>query len=190
MIEKLNNGRSKVESFGNTLKITIPSKKKWFIILFLGAWLGGWFFGEKSAIEGITDSDNILADGFLLFWLAGWTVGGSLAILAILWLLFGSEIILLERGIIKISKGLFNTPLLSKSYEVNHIKNFRIISPVEPNADFFGIKRNMVDYLGYKGGILSFDYGMKTIKFGIAIDEAEAQYLVEKLGKKGLNKEE
>ena len=33
------------EDVGNKLVITIPSRKNWFIIIFLGIWLTGWTFG-------------------------------------------------------------------------------------------------------------------------------------------------
>ena len=41
---------------------------------------------------------------------------------------------------------------------------------------------------GFAGGKLRFDYGMKTIKFGIGIDEAEARYLIDEIVKHGFSK--
>lgn len=34
------------------LKIIIPAKRNWFIILFIGTLLGGWLMGEIFALNG------------------------------------------------------------------------------------------------------------------------------------------
>ncbi len=59
MIEKPYEGRAKVNFDGLSLLIKIPSKKNWFIILFLAAWIGGWFMGETSAISELLNQTVI-----------------------------------------------------------------------------------------------------------------------------------
>lgn len=49
---------------------------RYFIGLFILFWLGGWFFGFKSAATEVLSGKG---GGFLFFWLAGWTVGGFFA---------------------------------------------------------------------------------------------------------------
>jgi len=46
-------------------------------------------------------------------------------------------------------------------------------------------QKNVGDFWGLTGGKLRFDYGMKTIKFGIGLDEAEARYLIQEITKNG-----
>ena len=72
-----NNGKAKIEKTFNGLNIIIPSKKNWFILLFMTAWMGGWFFGFVS-VSGILFSETDFggANGFFIFWLIAWTVGG------------------------------------------------------------------------------------------------------------------
>lgn len=41
-----------------------------------------------------------------------------------------------------------------------------------------GYQRNL---FGLKGGVLKFDYGLKTLKFAGGIDEAEGRLLIETL---------
>lgn len=188
MIEKPFPGRARIEHDGFSMKITIPSKKNWFIILFLSAWMGGWYFGESSAIKDVLNTENIFADGFMLFWLAGWTIGGLFAIIAPLWTLFGCEYITIEKPVFKIEKGLMNYGIIKKSYDLSMIKNLEL-SPESDTNSIFGSKKNINEFWGLTGGKLRFDYGMKTIKFGIGIDEAEARHLIEELISKGYYRE-
>lgn len=188
MIEKPYEGRSIVNFDGIKLEIKIPSRKNWFIIIFLSVWMAGWFMGESFAINELFSGGNIGSDAFLLFWLAGWTVGGFFAITILLWSLFGQETLEIERGIFKISKGISEFKLYSKSYDSNSIKNFELNPEPAGMNSIFGHKKNMGDYFGFTGGKIRFDYGMKTIKFGSGIDEAEARYLIEEIAKRGFYK--
>jgi hypothetical protein len=184
MIENTYNGRAKINSDGPGLIIRIPSKKNWFIILFLIAWLGGWYMGESSTIKELIASDDIGENGFLIFWLFGWTLGGLFAIVVLLWTIIGQETIIVEQSILKLKKGLLDLGLISKDYDLQSIKNFEL-SPVTSFIDMFAQSKKIGDFWGVTGGNLKFDYGMKTIKFGIGIDEAEAKYLLEQIGKRG-----
>ncbi|MBK7712540.1 MAG: hypothetical protein IPJ37_17440 [Bacteroidales bacterium] len=115
MIEKPYDGRAKIDFDGLRLKILIPTKKNWFIIIFLMAWTGGWYMGESSAIKELLSSKNIAADSFTIFWLIGWTVGGLFAITILVWSLFGWELIYIDSGIFKVEKGILNLRLIKKS---------------------------------------------------------------------------
>jgi hypothetical protein len=49
--------------------------------LFVLFWLGGWFFGFRSAAtQLLTGNTPGQAQGFLIFWLGAWTLGGLLAL--------------------------------------------------------------------------------------------------------------
>ncbi len=55
-------------------------------------------------------------------------------------------------------------------------------------SDFFGPKKSIGDFWGLTGGKLKFDYGLKTIKFGNGIDEAEAKHLIDEIKRRGYYK--
>jgi len=188
MIEKPYEGRAKVHFDGIKLHIKIPSKKNWFIILFLTAWMGGWFMGESSVINELLSSDNIGANSFMLFWLVGWTIGGLFAITVLLWNLFGQETIQIGRGMFSASKGILDFGIINKNYDLKSIKNLELNPEPTGTNSFFGQKKKIGDFWGLTGGKLRFDYGMKTIKLGIGIDEAEARYLIEEIKKRGFYK--
>ena len=51
---------------------------RYFVGLFVLAWLGGWFAGFSSAVSKLSSGQ---APAILVFWLIGWTLGGALAVL-------------------------------------------------------------------------------------------------------------
>jgi len=188
MIESPYDGRAKLDFDGLEFRISIPTRKNWFIIIFFCAWIGGWFMGETSALNTFSPSKNNAIDGFLIFWLIGWTLGGLFAITILLWTLFGKEKIVIGNSLLIIEKGLLNFGIIKKQYELNLVKNLEL-NPMPSVSGFFGQSRNIGDYTGFSGGKLRFDYGMKTIKFGVNIDEAEARFILDEIKKKGFYKD-
>ena len=75
-----NGSKISVIADGSDLVIVVPHGDggwaRYFVALFLMAWLGGWFFGFVSAVTQIASGK---APGFLYFWLAGWSLGGAFA---------------------------------------------------------------------------------------------------------------
>jgi len=180
----LNNGKSKIEHSGANLKIEIPSKKNWFLLLFGTAWIGGWYFGFKSAIQmlGTTEGESTFgADGFMTVWLIGWTIGGLFITGLLLWGYFGKEQIEVSNSEVNFSKTIFGLGV-NKSLKKSEVKNFRYN---EINESWFGGSRWAMYGLG--PGKVKFDYGLKTYSFGLAVDEAEANYLVGILKKRIVN---
>ncbi|HEX9062206.1 MAG TPA: hypothetical protein VF941_18680 [Clostridia bacterium] len=171
-----NNGRAVIDDNGFETRITIPSKKRIFIVLFMCAWLGGWFMGESSVISILFRAKTGGADAFLLFWLCGWTLGGIFVIYNILWNIAGKEIITCTPDLLKIENKVFGIGI-SKEYLPLEVKSFRV-DIEECWQSTFGT-RNRSRFGGFRGGNIVFDYGMKTIRFARDVDEAEANHLIE-----------
>ncbi len=170
-------GKAKIKRDGTKTIIEIPTKKNYFILLFLPAWLGGWFFGFESAGTQIfSDLSSGITNGFLIFWLSGWTIGGGFAIFSFLWNAFGKETIISTHDKLTIYKNIFSIGL-KRDYIKNEIKNMNIDIHEKDNS-FFSKSKNWEAW-GFTKGIINFEYGMRTINFGINIDEPEAKYLIE-----------
>jgi hypothetical protein len=170
---EVSKGRATVSTGADGLRIIIPSRKNVFVIVFLLVWLGGWFFGETSAIRSLVQrgTEN---QGFLAFWLLGWTAGGAFAALAWLWNLAGREILELGSGKLVYQRAV--GPLkLTKTYDLSHIKDMRAV----PLPGFMQGGRNGFNALGLTGGPIAFDYGASTIHVGAGVEEAEAKSLVQ-----------
>jgi hypothetical protein len=178
-------GNAVIEDTLGGVEITIPSKQNLFVTLFLCFWLCGWATGEFfviAALLGLTVKGELAVSPFLLAWLAAWTIGGVFIIRFVLWSLRGKEIITIGKGELTIDKkaALFYKP---KTYDLNQGKNFRC---VDDSSGYYGAwgRRGGNSYGLDNTGIIKFDYGMKTIRFGGNIDEAEGNYLLQKLREK------
>ncbi len=163
--------RHRSEVLGNKLRITIPSLKKWPMIIFLIVWLTLWSVGGIFAVRAIVTGENVL---FLLLWLIFWLFFEIFSIYHLLWQIFGQERIEVTADSLTICQAILGIGR-GKQYAGEHIKRIRAdaSSRVDPYplADE-GISMN-------KGtGMIAFDYQGETIRMGIGIDEAEAKYLV------------
>ena len=179
-------GKANIKEISNGYKIEIPAPRNWFVIIFLTVWLGGWSMGWIFAFSTLFldfggSSSGI--DLFLLFWLTGWTVGGAFAIKTWVWMIFGKEIITIRSGQLTIER---TGDLLSKKkqYDLQIAKSFEVNA--QPAYSHF----NKSSHAGLMNpsamGTLQFDYGLKTIRFGIGIDEAEGKFLLDKFKSRGL----
>jgi len=180
-MERPYNGHATFNETYNGLEVIIPTKKNWFIIIFLGAWLGGWTMGELlviSSLTGFLGGQMGFGNLFLLFWLCGWTTGGFFAFKTFLWNLKGKEVINFGQGYLSIEKKgmLFSKP---KTYDLKEMKKIRVQEDNNDNG-FWGGQRNNFGTFN-SNGTLRFDYGLQTVKFASGIDEAEANYILNKL---------
>ena len=176
-VEKPESGRAIIHEEGGALQIIIP--KRWnilkvLVILFLFAWLGGWLFGEITAIASLhLGNFNRLpssSDSFMFFWLIAWTVGGLAVISFILWFFFAKEIINVTVDTLTIENKILNVGR-TKRYALSDVKNLR---SSQSGAFAYGT----LFFSRYNRGSLAFDYGMKTVRFANDIDKAEAVHIL------------
>lgn len=174
-------GRTIVEDNFDHIKIIIPAKKQQFTIVFSCVWLCGWLFGEVSVLRELAGGGAQL---FLLIWVIGWTFGGFMVFRTLAWQIAGKEIIEVGKGTLVITKkgDWFDKP---KTYDLSGCKSFRV-----QDGSIFGNANRYANFRFFNKdqniGTFVFDYGYKTIRFGEAVDEAEAKYLLEKLRSKRL----
>lgn len=177
MAVKPSKPRSKLIDDGINLKIVIPTKKNYFLIIFLIVWLGGWFLGERFAINEVFYSETANKSiNFVSLWLFFWTIGGILAIFTWLWNVFGYEIITITSTSIFRRYELFKFGR-TKEFSASHITHLRL-SPA-PASSFFSNRG--IQGWGFLPGQISFDYGAKTYRFAGSVDESEARQILEKI---------
>jgi hypothetical protein len=171
-------GRAIVTEHFDKMEIIIPGKKNYFVLVFFSVWIFGWFFGETTAATSIGNDSG--PDLFLMVWLTAWTLGGIFALSTILFMLLGKEVIEAGQGVISIrNQALFF--LSPKVYDLNEAKHIRAAEEFSIYQSFqFGRSQNGVRST-FNSGTIKFDYGLKTVKFGNDLDEAEARYIIERL---------
>jgi hypothetical protein len=104
------------------------------------------------------------------------------ALRMILLMLLAKEIVKIGHGIISIRNRalFFKSPKIYGLEEVKHIR-------IEQEASFgsgFGRSQRRGTAYSLDTGTIKFDYGLKTVKFGNDLDEAEARYIIERLKNK------
>ncbi len=165
--------RYTIEDSFAALRITIPARRNWLVILFLGFWLGGWATGELFAgatlVRGLAailsgrvpDIGSAAGTLFIAIWLALWTVGGGFALLIWLWNLAGKEVVVIDGESLTIQKTVLGIGP-RKQYEAAYVDRLRVSE----------------DYGGSQGpwaGALTFDYGGSTVRFGAGLTPVEAR---------------
>jgi hypothetical protein len=167
--------RATFEDGPGGLQVTIPGARRRFLTLFLLVWLGGWFFGERSALDQLTSGTTSEGRGFLVLWLIGWTLGGVAVAYLILWTTLGHERLILRPDALVLRREVLGVGR-SREYDIRHVKDLRVAT--SPGAFDY---RHSLQFWGLGGGRVAFDYGARTVYFASAIDEAEAKLLVDRL---------
>jgi len=164
--------RATIEDGGTLVRVSVPARRNVVAVLFIVAWLCAWFFGEKSAVVQLLASRASGVNGFLGFWLVGWSLGGVFAARAVLWMFFGREVLELRDGELVLRRTTLGLGR-RRSYDLGAIKNLRADPWTRPTG------RSSFEFAGGVGGAIAFDYGPKTIRCGGALDEAEARQIVD-----------
>ena len=130
--------------------------------------------GEVTASrEVFLASSPIGAKLFIIFWLGAWTVGGGFAIYTWFRSFLGREVILINPMMLTIRQEAGKLGR-SKEYELREVKSLR----VEPLAYGYRNYSSNMQFWGMGNGLIAFDYGAKTFRFGSGVEESEAKDLV------------
>ena len=167
--------RFTIEDRDDRTRIVLPSRKVWFVLLFLGVWLVGWACAEVSVLSVVIAGRGAGSAPFLSFWLVGWTLGGAMAFFSLLWQLAGSETIEVTGETLRVWRSIFGLHLPARIYAAEHVQDLRV--PVRDAPHPFSRERTNV-LLGLGPGAIAFDYGARTIHIAAGADEAEAKLIV------------
>ena len=116
--------------------------------------------------------------------LSAWTICSAVAVYIQVWHWRGKEVIQVSEGVLCVSRVISGRTLpgFSKEYSAAHIRGLRLAA--EPDT----LDPRSWSHTGWKngliGGHIAFDYGSKTIYFGIGLDEDEAHQLRLKIFRK------
>jgi hypothetical protein len=164
-VETLTDGRRQIE---------IPARRNWFVLLFLCFWLTMWTMGGGIAIfQLLTEFQP-----FLLFWLCAWALGWLYAAATIGWQLTGREIVRVINADLEVGYRLLGIERM-KLYRGSEVTDLSS-SPSLPSL-FSNAQISVPFFKQGNFGIISFNYGARTQRFGSGLDPAEGKLIVEKL---------
>jgi hypothetical protein len=156
------------------IEITTLPSKSYAANLFLVLWLVGWMYGEFVIFGKVLDNSDRTPDAISVFWLFGWTLGGIFAGIMWLWNNKGHEIIRIDDKEIRLIK-VYVIFTRSKIYDVYRVRNLRV-NRLIPSMDTMS---EGMEFWGLSGGAIAFDYELDTPKFGLSLDEEEAEKVLQ-----------
>ena len=166
--------RITITDISGKLRIVIPCNRSWFIVGFLGFWICGWAVAEYMVSSQFLKGDAPPeGESFMLAWFVVWTVGGLLAIYAWLWQVVGKEIVAVHGQTFTTRRDVGGFGF-DKEYDLLQMRDLRV-EPVGFNPLDFSAALQL---WGIGGGVIAFDYGARTVRFGAGLDEAGAKEVV------------
>jgi hypothetical protein len=135
----------------------------------------------------LSNPNDSMPGAIVLLIVCFWAIVMIIPLRIFLWNATGKELITVEPGVLTIDKKhlLFYK---AKTYDLTEARNFRVqedpIASIMPSGMTPFRMLRMTN-----SGTIKFDYGMQTIKFGEGVDEAEANFILEKLRAKKLIKD-
>ena len=106
-------------------------------------------------------------------WLGVWTVGGVFAIYAWLWQVMGKEIVTVQGQSFKTRRDIGGFGF-DMEYNLVQMRDLHVRQPGFSPIDL----SSSLQLWGIGGGVIVFDYGAGTVRFGAGLDEAEAKQIV------------
>jgi hypothetical protein len=198
-IVKPSKQRHSCRDTGESLVISIPSQRNWFMLFIFGFWLIVWAvlvisLGLSIVVNVIVMISNdpgtwhdaidyiFTTPIFAVFFLVGYAAlitAGAFALRSFLWYLIGKDVIEVSADSIKLKRAIFRFGRINE-FIATDIKDLRI-SPLSMDNGIF----NMFGVTNFwkisTGGLLAFDYGSKTIRFGGGIEEAESKQVLSEI---------
>ena len=156
--------RFRVVDSAGFMRIEIPAPRSWFLVLFLTAWLVGWWFGSISVLQELC-KHGLSGNLFQFAWLALWTFFGLAAIYQILWTSTGRDVVLVDGVFLSLRKNVFGVNWRSRQFRLQEMQNLRFI----PEAG--SGKQHRATRIG-------FDYGSKSFDFAEGVNEVEAEQIL------------
>lgn len=165
-----------MEDLGDKLTLWIPVQRIYPLIIVLGGWSFLWLCLGTLFLFSVNSSNQKgeFDPSLILTGIIPWFIVGALLVYMLARQFFGKEKIEVTNQSIKISQNVLgiNFP---KEYLAEHIKNLDLARVSLSDLTSWG--RNAILW-DFGVGLISFDYGAKTIKFAGGIFDAEAKQII------------
>jgi hypothetical protein len=172
-------GRAIIERGGAVLRITIPAELKLLRLLFVVYWLFVWVSSSGVGVSGVDFGARVRLGSmggihpFALILITAWLFAVGWGLYALLWILVGKEIIELSSTTLKyrLQMAFFS---YGRKYAVADVTNLRL-TPLSL-LDLCNPRFPSLSHWGRCA--ISLDCGRSTRRLSIALDEADAKYVI------------
>lgn len=151
-------------------EIHIRAVRQWWPLLFLPVWLAGWTVGGVMALREFIRKP----DPFLGFWLLGWLMGEVVATAFWSWMMFGEEVVSVGQGTLRIARRMGPWGL-GRGYPANECTHLRVTAPMAlPAGGRLFLSPSV-------SGAIAVDWRARTLRFGQGLEEAEARLVAKEI---------
>jgi hypothetical protein len=164
----------------NGYRITIAVRRSWPFIIIWGLWLTFWLVSIPAfagmMLESPQDRPPV---PIALLALVVMMLFGAVVLCFWLWQTFGKEVVTVGQDSLTLSKNIFGFSGFARvrRFDIAEVQNLRA-------SGLFGTFQNwsgMLRVYGINGGVVAFESGGKTYRFGIQLEEDEARQVVREL---------
>ncbi len=155
--------------------IRIRAVRQVFPLLFLPVWLAGWTVGGVVAIHQLLTE----FEPFLAIWLCAWALGWVFAAGTLVWMIGGVETL-------RVVQGDLETAMVCGPWSRRKLYQGAVIRDLKPSHQDPMLARFQFSgpFAMKASGAIQFSYGARSVRVGQGLDETEAQLLVEHLRKR------
>jgi hypothetical protein len=166
--------RSTSSAVPGGIRVVIPARRRWFLSAFMSLWLVFIASAAVPATRDILRSYQRYPTVFVTLWVAAWVLVVASVVAALAWYLAGKEVVLAAGSTLAVRREALGVGR-TREYDLAHVRNLRVApvprGPFEVGSGLWGMG----------GGLVAFDYGAKTHRFGEGLEEAEAGDVTEEI---------
>jgi hypothetical protein len=161
-------------------ELAIPVRRNWVVLVVVPVWLTLWISGIAGAAGQVISGRARGGEaGFFEVWLVAAVLGGGVVVYTWLWNAIGREVVGLRPGVLVVRRDVSGLGF-SREYGLADVRNLRVSVPPSDAGRWCSPIR-----FGREPGVIAFDHGARTVRFGEGLDEAEASLVLEELGLRG-----
>ncbi len=149
------------------------------MLIFLSIWFAFWTVGGVTAVLFLLHPDSGPPVLIMVFWLIVWAAAELSVAYIWLWSAFGKELVTVGNGNLVLKKDILGYGR-AKVFPVSQVSNLRASGLFGSFLQGWGWS-GMAKFYGLSGGVIAFESGGKTHRFGIQLEEDEARQVAAEL---------
>jgi hypothetical protein len=158
-------------------EIVIPVRRNRVVLVVVPVWLTLWISSIAGAAGQLTSGRARGGEArFFEVWLVVAVVAGGAVIYDWLWNAIGREVVGLRTGRLVIRRDVAGLGF-SRDYSLADVRHLRVSVPPSDAGRWSSPLR-----FGRDPGVIAFDHGARTVRFGEGLGKAEASLVLEEMG--------
>jgi hypothetical protein len=158
-------------------ELVVPVRRNRVVLVVVPVWLTLWISSIAGAAGQLTSGRARGGEArFFEVWLVVAVVAGGAVVYDWLWNAIGREVVGLRPGVLVIRRDVAGLGF-RREYSLADVRNLRVSVPPSDAGRWSSPIR-----FGRDPGVIAFDHGARTVRFGEGLGKAEASVVLEEMG--------